>query len=409
MKYSEHNFGGVDLKLWDSHAPFEYPAMEQLGRISRLPIIHSHIAGMPDVHLGIGATVGSVIATKSAIIPAAVGVDIGCGMAWQRTSLTSHDLPDSLASLRADIERAVPCGRTNNGGEGDSGAWNGRSGIPQLVASRWNDELDAGFERIVSKYDKLRKGNLVNHLGTLGGGNHFIEICLDEEDRVSVMLHSGSRGVGNRIGQHFIAAAKRDFEERGHGHYLEDKDQAYLVENTEIFDDYINAMTWAQTFARINREIMMVRVLDVLRKHFKSFTLDKRAVNCHHNYATKERHFDEDVWITRKGAVRAGVDDYGIIPGSMGTGSFIVRGLGNEHSFCSCSHGAGRVMSRTQARKLITLDDHIKATEGIECPKDESILDESPAAYKDIGAVMGAQEDLVEIVHRLRQIVNVKG
>jgi tRNA-splicing ligase RtcB len=340
------------------------------------------------------------------VVPAAVGVDIGCGMMAVRLSLTANDLPDNLAPLRSAIEAAVPHGRTDNGGKNDKGTW---GDAPARVMLKWK-LLQNRYDAIVAKHPKIASHKTFEFMGTLGTGNHFIELCLDEADYVWVMLHSGSRGVGNKIGQYFIESAKREMERYHILPYLPDQDLSYLVENTTLFDDYVEAVSWAQEFAALNRQVMMVAVIEVLRRRLPPFVVsDEKAVNCHHNYISKENHFGENVYVTRKGAVRARKNDLGIIPGSMGTGSFIVRGLGNHESFCSCSHGAGRRMSRNAARKAITLEDHIKATEGIECRKDADVIDESPAAYKDIGAVMAAQDDLVEIVHRLRQVLNVKG
>lgn len=405
-QHSHHDTGAAPLKLWDSAGPFEAGAMRQLRNVAALPFIHSHVAGMPDVHWGMGATVGSVIATKNAIVPAAVGVDIGCGMMAVRTSLTASELPDSLSVIRSDIERAVPKGMETSQAAGHAkGGW---AVTPNSVARTWYDRFEDRWRRIVAKHPKI-DGKTSDQLGSMGGGNHFIELCLDEEQRVWVMLHSGSRGTGNRIGTYFINRAKEAIEKGRVDFHLPDRDLAHLSEGTPLFDDYIEAMTFAQDYAAANREVMMVRVLDALRKHVAAFKTDKAAINCHHNYATREHHFGADVWVTRKGAVRARAGDLGIIPGSMGTGSFIVEGLGNADSFCSCSHGAGRVMSRGQAKKLISLDQHRAAVKGIECRTDEGVLDESPAAYKDIGAVMAAQEDLVQIKHRLRQVVNIKG
>ena len=406
--YVQNPLGGKNLKLWNSHQEFEPQAMQQLYETAALPVIFKHVAGMPDVHLGYGATVGSVIATESAIIPSAVGVDIGCGMCAVRTTLTANDLPDSLGHIRAAIERKVPHGRTGNGKQNhDKGGW---KIIPNSVGARWKADLEGAFERICDKHPNIGKSNSHNHLGSLGGGNHFIEVCLDLEDRVWVMLHSGSRGVGNAIGRYFIDKAKEEAEKYRITSYLPNGDLAYLVEHTENFDDYVEAMSWAQDFASVNREIMLERTLMAMRDTISvPFTLDQKAINCHHNYAEREHHFGEDVWVTRKGAVRAREGDMGIIPGSMGAKSFIVRGLGNADSFCSCSHGAGRVMSRTQAKKEVSLEEHSKALEGIEARVDASTLDETPSAYKDIDAVMSAQTDLVEVVHQLRQIVNIKG
>jgi tRNA-splicing ligase RtcB len=404
-KFSYHKTEGAPLKLWDSHQAFDESAMEQLRNVAKLPFIHRHIAGMPDVHWGRGATVGSVIATKGAIVPAAVGVDIGCGMMAARTSLNASQLPDNLHTIRCDIEAAVPHGRTDNGGKNDIGGW---VDVPNHINNIWS-RMNESYKVITDKHPKAAAFNTACHIGTLGTGNHFIEVCLDEDDAVWVMLHSGSRGAGNRIGSYFIEKAKEEMERYHIDKYLADKDLSYLVENTEMFDDYVRAVDWAQEYARINREVMMSAVIGVLKKHLPKFTTDDVAVNCHHNYVQKENHFGANVWLTRKGAVRARKGDLGIIPGSMGTGSFIVEGLGNKESFCSCSHGAGRVMSRGEAKKLISLDQHVEAMRGIEARLDKDVLDESPAAYKDIGAVMAAQDDLVKIKYRLRQVVNVKG
>ncbi len=400
-QYETMEAGGVPVKAWIKGVPFEPEAQMQLGNISRLPIVHSHIAAMPDVHMGKGATVGSVIATKGAIIPAAVGVDIGCGMMAMRTSLTADDLPESLAGLRSDIEAAVP-----HGGVGIKGGW--KDGIPNSVSNRFRSTgLDVALEKIEEKHPAISGANHVVHLGSLGSGNHFIEVCLDEDNRVWVMLHSGSRGIGNRIGTYFISEAKESLIKKGIG--LPDKDLSWFEESDPLFDDYIEALLWAQDFARHNREVMMDRVLNVMRNSLPTFKIEKAAVNCHHNYVAKEHHYGADVWLTRKGAVSAREGELGIIPGSMGARSYIVRGKGNEESFCSCSHGAGRALSRTKAKKKFSLEDHRKATEGVECRKDSGVIDETPAAYKDIDAVMAAQTDLVEIVHTLKQIVCVKG
>lgn len=405
---TESNFiwHGQNIKSWTKGVQFEDQAMQQVRNCASMPFVEG-VAIMPDVHAGLGATVGSVIATNKAIIPAAVGVDIGCGMVAIRTSLTANDLPDSLGHIRSEIERAVPHGRTNNGQAGDRGAWG--KNPPASAVAAWKNNLGKRFENIIEKHPKIgdKVQNTQMHLGSLGTGNHFIEVCLDEDDRVWVMLHSGSRGVGNRIGTYFITKAKEEMQK--YHISLGDTDLSYLVEETVLFDDYIEAMSWGQDFAMMNREVMLEQVLAVLRKLLPPFTTDQMAINCHHNYATREQHRGKSLWVTRKGAVQARKGSLGIIPGSMGTGSFIVEGLGNDDAFHSCSHGAGRVMSRTQAKKVITLEDHAKATEGIECRKDADILDESPAAYKDLGAVMAAQSDLIVIKHRLRQVINVKG
>lgn len=391
---------GVGLvKSWTQGVNFESQARDQLKNIASLPFIHKHIAAMPDVHLGIGATVGSVIATKGAIIPAAVGVDIGCGMNAIRLSLKAEDLPDSLSNIRSHIESAVPVGFNAHEYTRLSGANERQIGedLNKLVVKH----------PIIKKMGKSLQQKAVSQAGTLGGGNHFIELCLDENNDVWVMLHSGSRGIGNIIGRYFIQLAKQEMEK--HFIHLPDKDLAYLVEGTEHYDDYCEWVDWAQRYAKINRELMMKIVLKVLGIHLPQFTITKEAINCHHNYISKENHFGANVNVTRKGAVRAREGDLGIIPGSMGAKSFIVRGKGNCDSFHSCSHGAGRVMSRSQAKREITTDMHEEATKGVECRKDTAMLDESPAAYKDIDAVMAAQSDLVDIVHTLKQVMCVKG
>jgi tRNA-splicing ligase RtcB len=357
---------------------------------------------MPDVHLGKGSTIGSVIPTVGAIIPAAVGVDIGCGMIAARTSLLAADLPDNLHGLRSAIEKAVPHGKTF--GRHDQGAWNE---VPAHADQAWKG-LARRFRAITDKYPRLEKTNNRQHLGTLGTGNHFIEVCLDEAGRVWFMLHSGSRGVGNAIGCLFIELAQADM--RQHLANLPDKDLAYFEEGSRHFDDYVEAVGWAQDFARQNRELMMQAVIAAARKVIrKPFEASLEAVNCHHNYVQRERHFGREVLVTRKGAVSAQKGQLGIIPGSMGAKSFIVRGLGNEEAFCSCSHGAGRSMSRTQAKKRFSVEDQVRATAHVECRKDKDVIDEIPMAYKDIDAVMAAQRDLVEVVHTLRQVVCVKG
>jgi tRNA-splicing ligase RtcB len=396
---------GAPIKAWTVGVPFEDGAQRQLENIASMPFIHKWIAVMPDAHQGMGATVGSVIATSGAVIPAAVGVDIGCGMMAARTSLRAADLPDNLSAIRAAIEARVPHGRTDNGGKNDRGAWHD---VPAAVQHAWAD-LAGGYAAIVEKHPRLGRGAAIEQLGTLGTGNHFIEVCLDEEDRVWIMLHSGSRGVGNRIGSHFIELAKREMER--FFIRLPDADLAYLPEGTVHFHDYVKAVGWAQEYAMKNRELMMANVVEALRASgaLPPFDASVEAVNCHHNYVSREHHYGKDVLVTRKGAVKAGLGDLGIIPGSMGARSYITRGLGNPESFCSSSHGAGRVMSRAEARRRVTLEEHAKATAGIECRKDADVIDETPAAYKPIDDVMRAQRDLVEIVHTLRQVVCVKG
>jgi tRNA-splicing ligase RtcB (3'-phosphate/5'-hydroxy nucleic acid ligase) len=389
------------IKGWVRGVPLDDQAHAQLRNIAAIPFVGPWVAVMPDVHLGKGATVGSVIPTRGAIIPAAVGVDIGCGMAAVRTTLRAKDLPDSLAQIRSSIERAVPVG-------------NGRGGehrtLPDSIGSRIAQSgLVERMDVIKQKHRRIRTDKLDCQIGTLGGGNHFIELCLDESDAVWVMLHSGSRGTGNLIGAYFIEQARKQLEHRVLGFHLPDRDLAFFMEGEPLFEDYVEAVSWAQDYARENREAMMARVLAELRHRLPKFQLEKLAVNCHHNYVQKESHAGQALYVTRKGAVSARAGELGIIPGSMGAKSFIVRGLGNGDSFHSCSHGAGRVMSRTAARQQITLAQHREATAHVECRKDTAVIDESPAAYKDIEAVMAAQSDLVEIVHTLRQVVCVKG
>ncbi len=406
----------LPVKLWadvpatERVVPIEAAAIDQAKRLTLLPFVYRHVAVMPDAHAGRGSTVGTVIPTIGAIIPAAVGVDIGCGMNAVRTGLTASHLPDSLAGIRSAIEKAVPNGRSNNGQSGDVGSWG--DGAPMRVISKWAT-LAAGWEDICSRYPVLRRNAAPeSHLGTLGTGNHFVEVCLDEEDGVWIMLHSGSRGPGNRIGSFFIEKAKEEMERWFIR--LPDADCAYIPEGSRYFGDYKGALLWAQEFASINRELMMIAALEALRdslppsvRHLA--TSVGFAVSCHHNYVSREQHFGRNVWVTRKGAVSAREGQLGIIPGAMGRESYIVRGLGNPESFNSCSHGAGRLMSRTEARRRFTVEDHVNDTAGVECIKDESVLDETPRAYKPIADVMAAQADLVEPVAKLRAVVCVKG
>lgn len=375
-------------------------AERQLRNLSHLPILYSHAAAMPDAHGGKGSTVGSVIPTMKAIIPAAVGVDIGCGMNALKLDLRAEDLPDSLVGLREEIERRVPLGP----GRGHD---HPRAGLKMM------QEFGKRFDKIVEKHPQLapkQADKWVKQWGSLGGGNHFIEVCLDEEGYVWLMLHSGSRGIGNAIGTYFISKAKEAMGK--YIHLLPDPDLAYLVEDEgeTLFTDYIEAMLWAQDYALQNRQMMMQMVLSAVTAAIdKPYTISNEAVNCHHNYAELENHFGANMWVTRKGAVRARKGDMGIIPGSMGACSYIVRGKGNPESFMSCSHGAGRIMSRGDARRRFTVEDLVNSTEGIECRKDKGVIDESPGAYKDIDLIMAQQSDLVEVVHRLKQVVNVKG
>ena len=399
-----HEQGHAPVKSWTRGVPFDDNSKKQVLNMAKMPFIHQWIALMPDVHLGKGATIGSVIPTIGAVIPAAVGVDLGCGMMAAKTTLTASDLPDSLEAMRSQIERRIPHGRSFTRSKRDTGSW---GDAPADVLDKWLG-LSAGFQRLCEKHPFLKNTNNVNHLGTLGTGNHFIEVCLDETQAVWVMLHSGSRGVGNAIGTHFIEQAKKDMER--YFINLPDKDLAYIPEGSERFRDYIEAVGWAQDFAQANREVMMARTLQAIREVLpKPFSADVEAVNCHHNYIRREHHYDKDVWVTRKGAVSARVGEMGIIPGSMGAKSFIVRGLGNAESFCSCSHGAGRVMSRTEAKRRVSLEEHSHAVAGVECRTDVSVIDETPSAYKPIEKVMAAQSDLVEIVHTLKQVLCVKG
>ena len=409
MPFEVMEAGGVPVQMWlpEGHE-VEPQARLQLGRTSRLDFV-KHAVCLPDVHLGIGATVGSVIATEGAIIPAAVGVDIGCGMCAVRTSLTANDLPDNLKLIRDAIESAVPHGFVGSQVAGyANGTWNTK--FPHRNQKVWEENLRAGYETIIQKHKNVEAKSPGLQVGTLGGGNHFIELCLDQDNQVWVMLHSGSRGVGNRIGTYFIELAKKDMQV--HEIHLEDKDLSYLSEGTKHFEDYCEAVSWAQDYARLNRKVMLDTILcEVLPKFFPDMWWDFNAVNCHHNYIEKEHHFGKDLWITRKGAVRAQEGDLGIIPGSMGKKSFIVRGRGNAKSLNSCSHGAGRTMSRSAAKKIFTVEDVVEQTAGVECRKDAGVIDEIPSAYKDIDAVINVQveHNMIEVLHELKQILCVKG
>ncbi|KAG5495014.1 hypothetical protein JKF63_02066 [Porcisia hertigi] len=422
----------VEVRVWRQGVEVERTASEQLARLSRMSpsVIPAPVAVMPDVHAGMGCTVGLVLPTVRAIIPACVGVDIGCGMIAIETSLTAENLPSSLDDLRLAIELSVPHGRTHGGqSAADAGSW--RNDVPTHVQRLWKKHLAAGFEQLCLRHAQLENTNNINHLGTLGTGNHFIELCLDDQKprkHVWVMLHSGSRGIGNRIGSVFIELAKKEMESRLI--HLPDADLAYLHEGTAPFDDYILAVKWAQTYAWWNRQVMLDAVLEAMRGCIKTpFTTLQAAVNCHHNYVERVRipirerpqaaspagahgpaaFREENVWLTRKGATSAKLGELAVIPGSMGACSYIVRGKGNAASYCSCSHGAGRRFSRGEARRRFTLEDHEAATLGIECRKDSGVLDETPAAYKSIDAVIAAQDDLVEVVTVLRQVLCVKG
>ncbi len=388
---------GVPVKIYTKDVDEE--SLTQLRKMAQLQFIHSHIAVMPDVHLGKGATVGCVIPTKNAIIPAAVGVDIGCGMNALRLSLKASQLPDNLSTLRNAIERKVPVGFEMH---------------KQIKAKTSTlSPLDKKLQRITEKHPALKRMlrsfdvTWQKQLGTLGGGNHFIELCIDENDDIWVMLHSGSRGLGNVIGTYFIERAKKEAQHR-FGH-VPDKDLSYFAEGSTNFDDYVEAVEWTQEYAFENRREMMRLILEAIRPLLPSFQMTKEAINCHHNYVQKELHFGEDVFVTRKGAIRAGLNEYGIIPGSMGAQSFIVKGKGNPDSFCSCSHGAGRKMSRSKAKHLFNQQDLIAQTVGIECRKDKGVVDEIPSAYKDIHQVMANQNDLIDVVHTLKQVLCIKG
>jgi tRNA-splicing ligase RtcB len=395
--HQEIDEGRVPVRVFTSE--IEPAARAQLVNISRLPIVHHHVAAMPDVHLGIGATVGSVIPTLRAIIPAAVGVDIGCGMMACRLSLKSSDLDEkSLRSTFNQIGRDVPVG---------FGQHDERSARDH-AAKRFQKPLKKILERHPGIGKRVGKSShWALQLGSLGGGNHFIELCLDEAQRVWVMLHSGSRGIGNAIGSYFIELARRDAERANTR--LPDRDLAYFPEGAQHFHDYVEAVGWAQDYALANRHEMMDIVLEALRRHLPSFEVTDEAVNCHHNYVEQEEHYGAKVWLTRKGAIRARAGELGIIPGSMGARSYIVRGKGAAESFHSCAHGAGRRMSRNAAQKAFTVRDLEAQTEGVICRKDKGVIDEIPGAYKDIDEVMANQSDLVEVVHTLKQVLCVKG
>jgi tRNA-splicing ligase RtcB len=397
----ELNSGGVPVKVWTPD--LEPAARRQLENVSRLPIVHGHVAAMPDVHAGIGATVGSVIPTKGAIIPAATGVDIGCGMNAVQLSLTAKDLPASLGRIRSAIEAAVPVGFGMHTGAKGAG---GRREKTAKEMRKGLDSIAARNPKIATMQKDFRE-TWVRQLGTLGGGNHFIEVCLDESQNVWVMLHSGSRGIGNVIGRYFIERARREMERRDV--HLPDRDLAWFAEGSPAFEEYVDAVHWAQDYAMENRREMMRAILAAIEPHLPPFRIVGEAIQCHHNYVARETHFGESLLVTRKGAIRAGEGELGIIPGSMGAKSFIVRGKGNPESFCSCAHGAGRLMSRTEAKRRFSQADVERQTAGVECRKDSGVIDEIPGAYKDVDEVMRNQSDLVDIVHTLKQIVCVKG
>jgi tRNA-splicing ligase RtcB len=395
MKQVIQDEGARPIKIWTDDV--EASALTQLKNLARLPFINSNgVACMPDVHAGIGSTVGTVIATERAVIPAAVGVDIGCGMNAVRLSLKASDLPDNLKPLRDEIERRVPLGV--------GGAHDDSTDIGEVTSMLDKTVIEPLYN---GDFDKFH-AKAASQMGSLGSGNHFIEVCIDENQDVWVMLHSGSRGIGNMIGTHYIAKAKRQMEQ--FFITLPDDNLAYFPENTEDFDDYMYAVGWAQNYAFENRRRMMSEVLEAMKLRIdKPFTITQEAINCHHNYVERENHFGRNMWVTRKGAIRAREGDLGIIPGSMGQRSYIVRGKGDIQSYCSCSHGAGRSMSRAEAKRRFSLSDLVAQTEGVECRKDAGVIDEIPASYKDIDQVMANQTDLVEVVHQLKQVLCVKG
>jgi tRNA-splicing ligase RtcB len=393
--------GRVPVHLWTDEV--EASALQQLVNVSTLPVIHGHVAAMPDVHAGIGATVGSVIPTRGAVIPAAVGVDIGCGMNAVRLTLRADQLPDNLARVRTAIERAVPVGFDQHDSDKVSGSAHARLARPLSQRLDRIAEKHPGLEKMQRHFDRT----WIAQLGSLGGGNHFIEICIDEENRVWIMLHSGSRGIGNVMGRYFIAAARKEAQ-RNHLH-LPDRDLAWFASGTAAFDDYVEAVDWAQDYALLNRRRMMELIVDAAKPHLPPFEFDGEAINCHHNYVARETHFGEKLFVTRKGAISARDGELGIIPGSMGAKSYIVRGKGNPQSLCSCAHGAGRRMSRSEAKRRFNRHDLEEQTRGVECRKDGGVVDEIPGAYKNIDEVMANQTDLVDIVHTLKQVVCIKG
>jgi len=384
----------VPIRVWANVHELESDAIRQLKAVAALPWVAHHVAVMPDVHVGKGATVGSVIALRGAVAPAAVGVDIGCGMAAQKTNLTAKDLPDSLRKVRLAIEEAIPVGRDQH----RSPVW---ADEPELKST--GEALIARFSELDSSVHGLAF-RAATQLGTLGGGNHFIELCLDTEQCVWLMLHSGSRLVGNALASHHMDRAAK----LSHNQALADRDLAVFLAGTPQFEAYRRDLYWAQEYAAFNRAVMLARLQRVLRKVWPRVRFEA-PVSCHHNYVAEEMHFDEELLVTRKGAIRAGLGELGIIPGSMGAKSFIVRGKGNPMSFESASHGAGRRMSRSQAKRAFDVSDLERQTQGVECRKDHGVIDEAPKAYKDIEQVMAQQADLVEVVAELKQVLCVKG
>lgn len=399
--------GGRFVRAWIDGVEFEPEAQKQVENLARLPFLAGPPCVMPDVHWGKGATIGSVFATIGAIIPAAVGVDIGCGMVARKTTLKIDQFDGLLPRIRAALEKAIPHGRTDNGGENDRGSW---GSVPNFVVDTFDQELGNGFDWLKEVHPKLTHRRALNQFGTLGGGNHFCESCVDENGDVWIVIHSGSRGQGAVIGNYFIERAKRHMEQ--YFVTLPDANLAYLPDGTQDYNDYRKAVAWAQKFARFNREIMMQNAINALQEFFpftSIVTEETTAVNCHHNYIAEEKHFGKMCMVTRKGAIRAGKGELGIIPGSMGAKSYIVEGLGNHESLFTASHGAGRRMSRRKARETFTVEDLARETEGVECRKDDGVLDEIPLSYKSIDAVMEAQKDLVRPIHTLKQFICIKG
>ncbi|MFJ2648528.1 RtcB family protein [Streptomyces sp. NPDC087420] len=397
MSYVEVPGENVPIRMWADPASVEDIAMQQLRNVATLPWVRG-LAVMPDVHYGKGATVGSVIAMQGAVCPAAVGVDIGCGMSAVKTSLTANDLPGDLSRLRSRIEQAIPVGRGMHDEAVDPV---GMDGFP---AARW-DDFWGRFDGIAEAV-KFRQERAVKQMGTLGAGNHHCEVSLDSSGYVWLSLHSGSRNIGNELAEYHIGVAQK----LSHNQGLVDRDLAVFVSDTPQMAAYRNDLFWAQEYAKHNRAIMMGLLKDVIRKEFKKTRVTfEQEISCHHNYVAEERYDGMDLLVTRKGAIRAGSGDYGIIPGSMATGTYIVKGLGNTAAFNSASHGAGRRMSRNAAKRRFTTQDLEHQTRGVECRKDSGVVDEIPAAYKPIEQVIEQQRDLVEVVERLRQVVCVKG
>ncbi|MGI5169398.1 RtcB family protein [Spirillospora sp. CA-253888] len=397
MPYQTLKGGRVPIRMWTDPNTVEDVALEQLQNVSRLPWVEG-LAVMPDVHYGKGATVGSVIAMRDAVSPAAVGVDIGCGMTAVKSTLTLEDMPDDLGLLRSRLERAIPVGRHSHKEPVDPSA------LPGLKERGWYDFWKR-FEELHPAV-RGRIGRARAQLGSLGSGNHFMELCVDESGSVWLVLHSGSRNIGKELAEHHVEAARK----LPHNQDLPDPDLAVFLAGTVKMDEYRHDLFWAQEYARRNRAVMMALAQQVVTKYFGAKRCKwGETISCHHNYVAEETYDGVELLVTRKGAIRAGAGDLGIIPGSMATGTYIVRGLGNERAYNSASHGAGRKMSRNRARKAFTVDDLIEQTKGVECRKDGGVLDEIPGAYKDLESVMAAQSDLVEVVAHLRQLICVKG